>query len=345
MISEDRAIDCLPLASNRRYGIPAIDLAWPATKVEAGVAQACREWGLFLVTGHPIDGAFRRRFLGEMRRFFALPTADKRTLSRSLDNPWGYYDRELTKTIRDRKEIFDIGPDLGEAGGGDPADPFAGATPWPAGLADFSAIMLEAMARLEGLALHLIDIVMRGLGETGTAAANAFRPAPTSFLRLNRYPVGDPLADLGRGDAGRGVHHHSDAGALTVLIEDGTPGLQVLRDGHWHDVEPAPGALVVNIGDMIQVWSNDTYRAPLHRVLAARDRDRYSAPFFLNPSYRAEVAPLPGLAAQAGGARYRPIPWSEFRRRRAEGDFGDYGREVQIGDYAAALGGVPPQVC
>ncbi len=337
---DDLIIDSLPVATSRSGGVPVIDLSLPAAEVEARIAGACRDWGLFLVTGHGIDDGFRHGFIAELHRFFALPSAYKRRLSRTLDNPWGYYDRELTKNLRDRKEIFDIGPE-----GGDPADPFAGATPWPDRLEGFAATMREAMARLEGLALRLTVIVMAGLGEMDHSTAAAFRPAPTSFLRLNRYPLGDPLADLGRGDAGRGVHHHSDAGALTILIEDGAPGLQVLRDGHWHDVDPVAGALVVNIGDMIQVWSNDTYRAPLHRVLAARDRDRYSAPFFLNPSYRANVAPLPGPAARTGGTRYRPIPWSEFRRRRAEGDFGDYGREVQIGDYAAAPGGVPPQVC
>ena len=80
--------------------------------------------------------------------------------------------------------------------------------------------------------------------------------------------------------------------------------------------------------------SNDLYRAPLHRVLAMTEHERYSAPFFYNPSYRAAIAPLPGVARRRGGARYRPIPWAEFRRLRAEGDYGDYGREVQIGDYA-----------
>ncbi len=337
---DDRAIDRLPMASAVAEGIPAIDLAGPAEEVEEAVALACRDWGLFLVAGHGIAPELRARFFAAMRQFFALPAGDKRRLSRTLDNPWGYYDRELTKTIRDRKEIFDVGPESR-----DPADPFGGTTPWPEGPAGFAATMRETMAQLEALAARLMRIVLAGLGEPAGAVTDAFQPASTGFLRLNRYPVGDPLADLGETGAGRGVHHHTDAGALTVLIEDGMPGLQVLRQGQWHDVATLPGALVVNIGDMIQVWSNDLYRAPLHRVLASRAGYRFSAPYFLNPSYRAHVAPLPGVAARTGGARYRPIPWAEFRRLRAEGDFGDFGREVQIGDYLAAAGGVPPQAC
>jgi isopenicillin N synthase-like dioxygenase len=84
---------------------------------------------------------------------------------------------------------------------------------------------------------------------------------------------------------------------------------------------------------MVQVWSNDRYRAPVHRVLAMDRVERLSLPFFFNPSYRTTVAPLAGLVDAARPARYTPISWAEFRRRRADGDFADYGAEVQISDY------------
>ena len=104
-------------------------------------------------------------------------------------------------------------------------------------------------------------------------------------------------------------------------------GLQVFHDGYWHDITPVPGAFTINIGDMTQVWSNDAYRAPVHRVLAMNRSERISIPYFYNPSYDTVVAPL------AGEPRYAPIPWGEFRRKRADGDFADYGAEVQISDY------------
>ena len=62
-----------------------------------------------------------------------------------------------------------------------------------------------------------------------------------------------------------GVNRHTDAGALTLLYQDDVASLQVLHDGAWVLVEPSAGALVVNLGDMLQVWSNDRYEAPLHR--------------------------------------------------------------------------------
>ena len=101
------------------------------------------------------------------------------------------------------------------------------------------------------------------------------------------------------------------------------------HEGRWARVIPAEGCLTINIGDMMQVLSNRKYRAPIHRVLGDPSRPRWSAPFFYNPSYDALVAPV----SSAGEPKYRPLSWSEFRRRRFEGDFGDNGSEVQISEW------------
>lgn len=318
----DAAIDALPQAGPGFAPVPLIDLSGPPEGVVRAVADACEEWGLFQITGHGFEQAEVDRFLSEMRRFFDRPQAEKLALSRTLDNPWGYFDRELTKTIRDRKEIFDIGPESADDGA-----PFAGRTPWPEDAHAFAQSMTDWIKRCEALSARLLRLVFEGLGEAGDRAAAAFSPASTSFLRLNRFPAK-------AGNEGRGIHHHSDAGALTVLLVDEVPGLQVLHRGHWHDVLPEPGALLVNIGDMVEVWSNGLYRAPLHRVLAMRQHTRHSAPFFYNPGYSATIAPLTAVSERMGGPRFQPLSWGEFRRRRAEGDFGDYGTEVQISNWA-----------
>jgi isopenicillin N synthase-like dioxygenase len=253
----------------------------------------------------------------------------KRAQLRSRDNPWGYYDRELTKEQRDRKEVFDIGPDAGSmpiADGG----PFEGATPWPPTPPSFEPVMREWYGRMELLSDRLVALIGESLGDSGGALHGAFTPSHTSYLRLNFYPAGDPLAAELGDRADFGIHHHSDAGALTVLLQDGVSGLQVYRESQWHDVTPVAGAFTINIGDMMQVWSNDHYRAPLHRVLAMDQNERISIPYFYNPAYSADVRPL------VEPARYRPLNWGEFRRRRADGDFANYGTEVQIGEWRIA---------
>jgi isopenicillin N synthase-like dioxygenase len=158
----------------------------------------------------------------------------------------------------------------------------------------------------------------------------------TGFLRLNYYPVDDPIegaADDYQAVADLGVHHHSDAGALTVLIQDEVGGLQVHRDGYWYDIPPVPGAIVINTGDMMQVWSNDRYHAPVHRVLAMEERDRYSLPFFFNPAANARVSPLPTVIDKRNPGRYHEIEWASFRGKRTDGDYADYGTEVQISQF------------
>jgi len=90
---------------------------------------------------------------------------------------------------------------------------------------------------------------------------------------------------------------------------------------------------VVNIGDIVQVWSNDRYRAALHRVLANADAERFSAPFFLNPAYGACYAPLPTTVDARHPPAYRSINWGEFRALRAAGDYADCGEEIQISHY------------
>ena len=174
-----------------------------------------------------------------------------------------------------------------------------------------------------------------GLGARADRLGGAFVPTSTSYLRLNYYPVADPLAGEGADGGDLGIHHHTDAGAVTVLLQDEVPGLQVYRDGAWYGVEPRDDAFVINIGDMVQVWSNDIYRAPIHRVLAMENADRYSFAFFSNPAYEAEIAPLAETVSPQRPARYRGFSWGEFRRKRADGDFADYGTEVQISDYRA----------
>ena len=89
-------------------------------------------------------------------------------------------------------------------------------------------------------------------------------------------------------------------------------------------------ALVVNIGDIVQVWSNDYYFAALHRVVASADKPRFSIPFFLSPGYRTNYAPVPTTISKDRPARYREINWGEFRKLRADGDYADVGEEVQI---------------
>ena len=307
------------------------------TRVARAIAAPCAEWGVFHVVGHGIPAAELARFEDAMRRLFDLPSAEKEALRRTRDNAWGWYDAELTKNRRDWKEVFDYGVER------DPGAPVPahsdGLNRWPAARPELRAALLAHYQHCERISRALVHALCAGLALPPDAIDGAFDDH-TSFQRLNRYaPCPDPalpdaslLPERGR----LAVHHHTDAGAVTVLWQDQHAGLQVQRGEELVLIEPVPGALTVNLGDMLQVWSNDHYRSPIHRVVASADHTRHSAPFFWNPSYQTECAPLPALLRGGERARYRPVSWARFRDQRSAGDYADYGAEIQISDFAIA---------
>jgi isopenicillin N synthase-like dioxygenase len=303
-------------------------------QVAPDVRAACETWGVFHVVGHGIPTQELAEFDAAMNEFFAHPDAEKAALRRTRDNAWGYFDEELTKNRPDWKEVFDYGAErsVHEAR----ARHSDGVNQWPRDDPSWRSVLLRHHASCERVALTLLRALCASLGLAPNTLDIHFG-LHSSFVRLNRYPACPEPAAADAAlfpEAGHlGVHHHTDAGALTVLYQDQVPGLQAFYEERWHTIEPVADALTVNLGDMLQVWSNDRYTSPLHRVIVHRDRARCSAPFFLNPSYASVCEPLPGLLVGGDTARFRSIAWSHFRDQRSAGDFADYGAEIQIDDF------------
>ena len=310
--------------------VPVIDLGSQSDSLVAvTIEQACRDWGFFQVRGHGLSATLSHDLQAAMARFFALPQAAKNSIRRTADNPWGFYDAELTKNVQDWKEIFDVGPANG-----------AQQPQWPSAPSEFRAAVDAYSVAAKAVARQITEIVLKSLGDSTAQELKGFE-RDTSFLRLNYYPqCPNPApAELSMqtragDDAGRlGISHHTDAGALTVLQQVGPASLQVLRDDRWHRVQVLDDALVINIGDVAQVWSNDAYPAPLHRVLAHQSQERFSAAYFYNPGYDYSYAPLTDLSKEPVQPVYRSINWGEFRSGRAAGDYADQGEEIQIAHY------------
>ncbi|MGH0036400.1 MAG: isopenicillin N synthase family dioxygenase [Myxococcota bacterium] len=307
-------------------------------RVAKEIEEPCRDWGAFQIVGHGLAESRLDTLSDAIRRFFALPDELKNTVRRSRDNARGYYDDELTKNRPDWKEVFDYGaerpgaPAPGDAG----VDHSDGVNQWPEGAPELRRRLLEHFEDCERLGLALLRALCVSLGSAASTLDAAFADH-SSFVRLNRYP---PCPDPAPADSAffpekghLGVHHHTDAGALTIVHQDEVGGLQILRDGRFVTVAPVRGALVVHLADMLQVWSNDRFRSPMHRVLTHRERERLSAPFFLNPSYSTVCEPLPALVAGDTRPHYRPVSWAHFRDQRSAGDYADYGAEIQIEQF------------
>jgi isopenicillin N synthase-like dioxygenase len=177
----------------------------------------------------------------------------------------------------DWKEGLDIGT---QAGSLDDKG-LDGWNQWPSKPPEFEGIVRDYFWQMEALARKLTCCMSLGLGMDAEHFSKEFDGVHSSYLRMNYYPLcPDPSSHMA-------ISHHTDAGAVTVLTQSMVRSLQVYQPSNdqWYDVEPIEGAFVINTGDIMQVWSNDVYKAPLHRVKAQENLERYSSPFFYNPSY------------------------------------------------------------
>ncbi len=326
--------------------IPNIDLARvrqsdptsPAiAELMAELARACEDHGFFLLSGHGCDELIDETF-AQSAAFFSKPKAEKMALYRNEENPLGYYDRELTKQKRDLKEVFDF-----KAGGHQSKNP-ARQSRWPQHDAAFREVMTEFFQRFTELSAETMAMIFRALGMPDERIArtmdDGFGALHSSAARLNFYPAQDPVpADERSGINPLGdmaLHHHTDPGAITLLLQDMHGGLQARSKAYgWIDVPPQPGTIVVNVGDVLQVWTNDRCTAGMHRVQPVRSSTgRYSTPFFYQPRIDAMIEPWVEAGEQA---RYCAFSWREFIRGRVSDNFTDYGADdIQIERYRVA---------
>lgn len=301
--------------------------------------QAVERWGFFELQGHGVEHQRRQDLFAAQRGFFALPDAEKLSLRRTAVNARGYNPGELTKNSLDAKEILDIGhkPDPTAA---DDALVNRVADGWNQMPKDagISEPILSWLDLCEPLAIEVYGWLLCAMG--ADEDLTSLSDGHTSFLRLNAYSDAYQLTQQKStgtdSPAPLGIHRHTDAGLLTLLVEDGHHALQVLHEGQWRMIEPAPDAFIINTGDMLQVLSNDRFVAPEHRVLGSvGSQYRLSAAYFFNPPYEQVIQPKSSKHVDSNDdqPRYRGFTWKEFRGRRQAGDYEDLGEEVQISHY------------
>jgi len=299
--------------------IATVSLARPPAELARELGESFSRWGFAVVCDHGLPAELVQRAWRLTENFFALPEAAKRAYHvPSSGGARGYtpfgIERAKGAALHDLKEFWHIGRSLPP---GDPLEAYMPPNLWPHELPEFRQTF-EALYRafetagarvLRAIALHL------GLAE------GWFDPAienGNSVMRLLHYPPPPATAPPGAIRAAA----HGDINAITLLLGAEEAGLQLLNaNGEWLPIDPPPGALVVNIGDMLERLTNNRLKSTLHRVVnpvgpSAR-RSRYSMPFFLHFRPDFVIETLPGcIDADHPDLYPEPLSSHEFLMQR-----------------------------
>lgn len=268
-------------------------------RVAAEIGRAARDVGFLYISGTGIDESLFDRMLEATKAFFALPVEEKmRTyigLSRCHRGYVPVGEEGLETGPPDFKEAFDTALDLPED---DPdyvaGNPMLGPNAWP-DLPGFATAVTAYYGAVLEVGQQLLWAFAVALGEDPDVFSRHASKTP-SQLRLVHYPYNPDATD------GLGIGAHTDYECFT-LLKPTAPGLEVMNgEGEWIDVPPVDGTLVVNIGDLLELWTNGAFVATSHRVRRVRE-ERYSFPLFFNVDYDTEVKPLPQFATPDGPQR------------------------------------------
>ena len=287
--------------------VPIIDLSGRHTAagraaIADAIGRACETSGFFIIVGHGVPDDLVDRMYRTTNAFFTLPDEQKDLVA---DGPGvSGFRRVITtahalnqKTPPDLCETFSSHPtgelsDEERSGLGDYWAPWKLANSWPAEPADFQPTWAEYTKVMADLAADLMRLSAKALGVAEDFFADKF-DRHVSSLAANYYPpqLRPPLP----GQMRRGPH--SDFGGLTILyVEDDLGGLQVHQEGTgWRDVPAIPGTFVVNIGDLMALWTGDRWVSTLHRVVPperGNTSSRISIPFFYLPNHDVLVEPI-----------------------------------------------------
>lgn len=300
--------------------VPTLSLARQAGD-PAGFAQALGEsfetFGFAVISDHGVDPALVARTWDRIRAFFALPVEAKlRYVLPGSGGARGYtpFGKEIAKDAdkHDLKEFWHVGRDL------PPGHRFRDVMPdnvWPDEVSDFRETMQAIFAAFDVAGNKLLSAIARYLGlEPGW-----FEPAVldgNSVLRLLHYPPIPADADGIRAEA------HGDINLITLLLGAEEAGLQLLtKSGDWLSIDPPEGAMVINVGDMLQRLTNHRLPSTMHRVInpppERRGIPRYSMPFFLHLAADFEIRTLPGCIDAAHPNLYpQPITANDYLQQR-----------------------------
>lgn len=323
--------------------VPVIDVA-PARagssearlEVAKAIGRACEESGFLVIVGHGVDRGLVDDMYAVTEAFFRLPDDEKEAVSvqggglRGWKREGGYVAASSgIETLPDLCELFTYNrlgdPGVAETSGlGDHLDELDGPNQFPVRPHGFRETWLAYYAAMEQLSSELMKLFALALDLPEEWFEDKLDHHMTNLTANWYYPLSDAPA---AGQFRKGPH--TDWGSLTVLYQDDTGGLQVVdKRGEWVDVPCIPGSYVINIGDLMAVWTNDRWVSTMHRVMTdagTMRKPRISIPFFHQPNYDALVECLPSCASEDHPPKYPPVTSGAWLQQKLAAAYGGLG--------------------
>ncbi|KAI9013494.1 hypothetical protein DFJ74DRAFT_771388 [Hyaloraphidium curvatum] len=325
---------------------PARDPA-KAREIARRVLNASTETGFLYVKGHGVSKEALEGMFALAEEYYLGADFDTQkkpyTMGHEHIGYMGVGGQTLDPSgISDNKELFNFAKFVPGEPGSD--------RPLPEILDRKKALVERASREMHELGRRLLRIIALGMEIPESAGGHLYfdpmhaYPVPSGdTLRILHYPPESGTPGQPRSAAERGIRigAHTDWGSVTCLFQDGTGGLQIQRPGgKWVDVPPVEGGCIVNLGDILQFWTQGYLRSTLHRVVPSpipgnAERRRFSVGYFLRPGFDVPLSPIPSpmLGEDASGASRdamapadKVLTAGEWLRARTEKSFTKEGK-------------------
>ena len=310
--------------------IPSLDLADftagnPEKKAEfvRKLGEAYQNIGFVAIKNHGLSRELQDRLYSSITTFFTLPDAKKS----QYEKPEIGYQRGYTgkgkehakgRNTGDLKEFYHVGQDLAAIPETDPIKSEYPANCWPQEIPQFKEDALEAYRTLENAGRQMLRAIALNLGLAETYFEDKVIHGNSILRQIHYFPIENP--EEVPADAVRAAEH-GDINLITLLMGASADGLQVLRrDGKWIPITALPDQLVVNVGDMLERFTNKKLKSTIHRVVnpprEKMNTSRYSIPFFMHPRSEMDLSCLSSCISEAQPKQFTDITAGEFLEER-----------------------------
>nr|UXG53454.1 GA2ox7 [Liriodendron chinense] len=315
--------------SHTSVQLPILDISQPLKPPTlTSLSKACKEWGFFHITNHGISKQLQNNLYSLSKHLFSIPSDTKIQLGPS-SHLKTYTPHFIASPFFESLRVS--GPDFFASAKASADVLFHPPNP------DFCKILQEYGSKMIELSKRIAVILLSCLGD---GLEKKFYESEFNncdgYLRIINYTPPQMIVEE---EELEGLGMHTDMSCITIVNQDEIGGLQVRsKEGNWMDIRPCEGTLVVNIGDLLQAWSNGRLRSSEHRVVLKRPVNRLSLAFFWCFEDEKVIWAPDEVVGEGNSRIYRPfvcLDYLKFRENSEKGRFDKVGYTIK--DFAAAI--------